>query len=113
MIKGKDILLRAVELSDAATIFDWENDSKLWHISGTRLPYSMYEIEQYVLNAGSSINIDLLSNKTEKWWGCLIFLIMNINIEGQELEFLLMINSGTEELPKRLLTCFAIIASQN
>lgn len=55
MIKGKDILLRAVELSDAATIFEWENDSKLWHISGTRLPYSMYEIEQYVLNAGSSI----------------------------------------------------------
>lgn len=55
MIRGKDIILRAVELSDAKILFDWENNQELWHLSGTRLPYSMYDIEQYVLNAGSSI----------------------------------------------------------
>lgn len=49
------IRLRAPELSDLERIFIWENDSELWHLSHTLLPFSAFAIEQYILNEQADI----------------------------------------------------------
>ncbi len=55
MIRSKNIKLRAVEPSDIDQIFDWENDPKIWHLSNTLVPFSRFDLEQYVLNASKDI----------------------------------------------------------
>jgi len=51
MITSKKIKLRAVEPSDIDLLFKWENDPKIWHLSNTLIPFSRFDLEQYVLNA--------------------------------------------------------------
>ena len=55
MIQSENIRLRAVEPSDVDRIFNWENDSNIWHLSNTLLPFSRFDIEQYVINADKDI----------------------------------------------------------
>ncbi len=52
---GPNLLLRAPEPSDVDTIFRWENDMSIWHLSNTQTPYSRFAIEQYVLNTTNDI----------------------------------------------------------
>ncbi len=52
------IKLRAPEPSDAQLIYNWENDPQVWRAGDTLIPYSMYQIEEFILNAS-----DLYSNK--------------------------------------------------
>jgi diamine N-acetyltransferase len=52
---GKNISLRAVELSDAELIYQWENDTSVWQVSNTITPFSRYIIEQYILNSDQDI----------------------------------------------------------
>jgi diamine N-acetyltransferase len=52
---GKNIALRAVELSDADLIYQWENDPAIWQVSNTITPFSRYVIEQYILNSEQDI----------------------------------------------------------
>ena len=51
MIKKDNISLRAVEPSDADFLFSLENDQRLWHLSNTLIPFSRFDIEQYILLA--------------------------------------------------------------
>ncbi|MCK9163308.1 MAG: GNAT family protein [Bacteroidales bacterium] len=55
-----NLRLRAVELSDANLIYEWENTYSLWGVSSTRAPFSRYAIENYVQNAQ---NDDIFSVK--------------------------------------------------
>lgn len=73
MMNKNSISLRAPEPKDAEIIYQWENDESLWHLSNTVAPYSLYQIEQFILNAQHDIfavrqqrfMIDLnLNNKT-------------------------------------------------
>jgi diamine N-acetyltransferase len=48
MLKGKKVILRAVELSDKSIIYRWENDTDQWPISFTTKPFSSETIEQYI-----------------------------------------------------------------
>lgn len=48
MLANDVIKLRAVEPQDIDFLFDVENDPKLWHVTQTYVPYSRYDIEQYV-----------------------------------------------------------------
>ncbi len=57
-IQDDTLKLRAAEPSDAALIYQWENDMHIWRVSDTIMPYSMYQIEQFLIN-----NIDLYSQK--------------------------------------------------
>jgi len=51
MFATKDkIGLRAVEPSDASIIYQWENDASIWKVSETLSPYSLFQIEQFILN---------------------------------------------------------------
>ena len=50
--------LRCAEPDDAEQIYRWENDRSVWRVSGTFVPYTRFQIEQFLLN-----NNDLFSQK--------------------------------------------------
>jgi diamine N-acetyltransferase len=49
-IKNDIITLRCAEPEDAEQIYRWENDRDIWRVSGTHLPYSRFQIEQFLLD---------------------------------------------------------------
>lgn len=44
MLVGSKVYLRAVEKSDASTIYLWENNPENWKVSNTEVPFSMFDI---------------------------------------------------------------------
>ena len=57
---GKEVFLRALELSDVQTLYAFENDTTIWNVSDTVMPYSSFALEQYVL---ASLDADIYSTK--------------------------------------------------
>lgn len=57
-IKTDNIALRVAEPYDADAIYRWENDMQIWRVSETTVPYSMHQIETFLLS-----NNDLNSEK--------------------------------------------------
>ena len=57
-INDDTISLRCAEPDDAQQIYRWENDRRVWRVSGTYAPYTQFHIEQFLLN-----NNDLFSQK--------------------------------------------------
>jgi len=55
MIRGSNILLRAMEPSDVDLMMIFENDPENWAVSGTVSPYSKFTIEQFYENATQDI----------------------------------------------------------
>ena len=55
-IKNDMVSLRMAEPNDANDIYRWENDMQVWRDSETRVPFSMHQIEEFLLN-----NNDLIS----------------------------------------------------
>lgn len=55
MLRKNNIVLRAPELGDVDFLFALENDDKLWHLSNTTIPFSRFDIEQYVLQAEKDV----------------------------------------------------------
>lgn len=63
MINGTDtpllsdgtLSLRALEPGDIDTIFEWENDTRLWTSATTAAPFSRRNIEDYVLTYDADI----------------------------------------------------------
>lgn len=53
---NENIIIRAAEPKDASLIYKWENDQEIWRVSETYMPYSLYQIEEFLLN-----NSDLFS----------------------------------------------------
>jgi diamine N-acetyltransferase len=47
--------LRAVELRDMDWLYQWENDTALWHLGNTFSPFSRFVLEQYLLTAQNDI----------------------------------------------------------
>ena len=50
-MKSLNLQLRALEPADVETLYQWENDTGVWHLSSTLTPFSRFALEQYVLNA--------------------------------------------------------------
>lgn len=57
---GDKIFLRALELSDVQTLYTFENDTSIWNVSDTIIPYSSFALEQYVIEA---VNTDIYTSK--------------------------------------------------
>lgn len=51
VLESENIRLRALEPADVDLLFRWENDTGLWMISNTLVPYSKYIIKQYIKNS--------------------------------------------------------------
>src|SRR5436190_946879 len=47
-LKGETISLRALEPSDADLLYRWENDTNLWPVSLTQVPFSRFILEEFV-----------------------------------------------------------------
>jgi diamine N-acetyltransferase len=56
---GKNLSFRAPEPGDVETLYKWENDTSIWHISNTVAPFSKHLLEEYILNA----NLDIYTAK--------------------------------------------------
>ncbi|WP_350285527.1 GNAT family protein [uncultured Croceitalea sp.] len=54
-IKGEHIYLRAIEPADLDFLYQLENDTNIWEISGTVTPYSKAVLEFYLENAHRDI----------------------------------------------------------
>jgi len=50
------ITLRAVEPEDLALLYLWENDRTVWHVSNTLVPFSHYQLKQYIESNPSDIH---------------------------------------------------------
>ena len=72
-IKNDTITLRCAEPEDAERIFQWENDRSVWRVSGTHVPYSRFQIEQFLLG-----NNDLTSQRQLR-------LMIDLNETGESI----------------------------
>jgi len=59
ILEGERIKLRAIEPSDANLLYQWENDSSVWHVSNTIAPFSKDVIQQYIKTA----HLDIYTTK--------------------------------------------------
>lgn len=48
ILTGENIKFRALEPADAGLLYKWENNSDIWNVSNTIVPFSRYTLEQYV-----------------------------------------------------------------
>jgi diamine N-acetyltransferase len=55
MIRGNSVILRAMEPQDVDLMMIYENDTEIWPVSGTLVPYSRYTLEQFYKNAVQDI----------------------------------------------------------
>lgn len=71
MLEGKTVSLRALEPEDVNLLYLWENDTKIWHVSNTQMPYSKDYLTKYI-HAVSDIYTDkqlrlvIVSTKNKK-----------------------------------------------
>ena len=54
-LKGDHIFLRALEPDDLNFLYELENNTAIWEISGTTTPYSKHVLKQYLDNAHRDI----------------------------------------------------------
>jgi diamine N-acetyltransferase len=54
-LQGKHIYLRALEPRDLDFLYELENNTDIWEISGTTAPYSKHVLKQYLDNAHRDI----------------------------------------------------------
>lgn len=55
LLENNTIALRAPEPEDLDIMYLWENDTSIWRISGTLVPFSKFVLKQYLENAGKDI----------------------------------------------------------
>lgn len=48
--QDENLIIRAAEPRDASLIYRWENDQEIWRVSETYMPYSLYQIEQFLFS---------------------------------------------------------------
>lgn len=51
LLRGKHVILRALEPEDLDFVFTLENNQSVWQLSNTLVPFSRYVIKQYLENA--------------------------------------------------------------
>ena len=58
MLKGKRTMLRAAEPEDLDLMYLIENDTALWTVGRSNVPYSMYALRQFIEQTTNDINSD-------------------------------------------------------
>lgn len=76
MIRGKRIILRALEPADAELLYQWENQVQLWSVSGTLAPFSRHALEQYIhavsdVYADKQLRLMISLQQTDQTIGCI------------------------------------------
>ncbi len=55
IMEGKLVRLRAPEPEDLEYLYRWENNTSIWHLSTTLLPFSRYELKKYIETGSKDI----------------------------------------------------------
>jgi diamine N-acetyltransferase len=55
ILKGQNINLRALEPSDVDLLYKWENNSDIWPVSNTLVPFSRFILEKYIADSHMDI----------------------------------------------------------
>ena len=55
MLENTKIRLRAIEPQDLKRLYEWENDTALWSLGNTIVPYSKYVLREFIKNADKDI----------------------------------------------------------
>lgn len=55
ILEAENIRLRAPEPEDLELLYRWENDSRFWIAGNTRVPYSRFQLKQYIANMSFDI----------------------------------------------------------
>ncbi len=55
MLNKANIVLRAPEPNDVDFLYQLENDQEFWHLSNINVPFSRFDLEQYILLADKDI----------------------------------------------------------
>lgn len=55
ILENRTISLRAPEPEDLDIMYLWENNTSIWRVSGTLVPFSKFVLKQYLENAGKDI----------------------------------------------------------
>jgi diamine N-acetyltransferase len=55
LLEGNTILLRAPEPEDLENLYRWENDTDIWQVSNTIVPFSRFTLRSYIENAHRDI----------------------------------------------------------
>jgi len=48
LLSGEKVILRALEPTDLELLYAWENDTKVWAVSQTMVPFSKFVLTQYL-----------------------------------------------------------------
>ncbi len=54
-LKGHTVSIRALEPSDADLLYRWENNTELWPVSFTQIPFSRFILDEFVTAAYQDI----------------------------------------------------------
>ena len=54
-LSNEKLTLRAIEPEDIDLLYSWENDTEIWEVSHTLVPYSKYMLALYIKNADKDI----------------------------------------------------------
>ena len=52
---GKIVILRALEPADIDMLYKWENNSRLWRVSSTTVPFSRFILEEFINSSSKDI----------------------------------------------------------
>lgn len=55
LLENESIKLRALEPDDIELLYDWENNTDIWEVSSTLVPFSKYILKQYIENSHHDI----------------------------------------------------------
>ena len=78
--------LRAIEPEDLDVLYGIENDTRLWNVSVTNVPYSRYTLYEYVANSKNDIYSDRqVRMMIENGEGNVIGIVDIINFEPKHL----------------------------
>jgi diamine N-acetyltransferase len=76
-LKGEHIALRALEPSDAEILYNWENNTEIWPVSFTQVPFSHFILEEFINTAyqdiytSKQLRLMITDNDTQKVIGIL------------------------------------------
>ena len=57
-LNNDNIKLRAPEMQDIELLYNWENDESIWYLSQTNIPFSRFDLEQFILNSNHDVYSD-------------------------------------------------------
>jgi diamine N-acetyltransferase len=94
-MNSKIIKIRAMEPEDLDLLYEIENDTALWDVGTTNVPYSRYALHDYVAHASNDIYADrqvrfMIDNEQEETIGIMDMVNFNPKHQRAELGIVIM-----------------------